>query len=153
FFNPLATPFAAAPLLVGLRSFFLGMTQPWKIVGLHCDMIRAQEAAMKTRHLDRELAQELGESRTVTANQTATLLDRREAERVPLHVHVFYASEEKECRFTGEGRLRNLSKKGCRIEGSSPVVAGSTVRILLDMDDGKGPLCLSGAMIVWNDGP
>ena len=108
---------------------------------------------MKTRHLDRELAQELGESRTVPAHQTATLLDRREAERVPLHVHVFYASEVKECRFTGEGRLRNLSKKWCRSEGSSPVVAGSTVRILLDMDDGKGPLCLSGATIVWNDGP
>ena len=108
---------------------------------------------MKTRHLDRELAQELAEPRQVTTNQAATILDRREAERVPLQVHVFYASEDKGCLFTGEGRLRNLSPKGCRTDGNSQVVAGSTLRILLDLDDGKGPLCLPGATVVWSDGP
>jgi len=112
----------------------------------------AQEATMKTRHLDRELAQELAEPRQVTTNQPATILDRREAERVPLHVHVFYASQETGCFSTGEGRLRNLSKNGCRIDGTSQVVAGSTLRILLDLADGKGPLCLSGATVVWSDG-
>src|SRR5215472_8695257 len=128
------------------------MTQPWKAVGLHCEMNLAQEATMKTRHLDRELAQELAEPRQVTTNQAATILDRREAERVPLQVHVFYASEDKGCLFTGEGRLRNLSKKGCQIDGTSQVVAGSRVRILLDLDDGKGPLCLTSATIIWSDG-
>jgi len=108
-----------------------------------------QEAARKTRHLDRNLGQELAEPRHVTANQAGTILDRREAERVPLHVRVSDASDEKGCRFTGEGRLRNLSKNGCRIDGNSQVVAGSTLRILLDLDDGKGPLCLPGATVVW----
>ena len=104
---------------------------------------------MKTRHVDRYLTQEFVEPRHVTTNQAATIRDRREAERVPLHVHVFYASEEKGCLFTGEGRLRNLSKNGCRSDGNSQVVAGSTLRILLDLDDGKGPLCLPGATVVW----
>jgi len=97
---------------------------------------------MKTRHLDRELVQELAEPRHVPTNQASTVLDRREAERVPLHVRVSYASEEMGCLFTGEGRLRNLSKKGCRIDGTSQVVAGSTMTITLDLNDGKGPLCL-----------
>ena len=108
---------------------------------------------MKTRHLDRELAQELGESRTVTASQAATLLDRGEAERVPLQVRVSYATEETGGLSTGEGRLRNLSTQGCRIEGPSQVGAGSTVTISLDLDDGKAPLCLSSATVIWCDGP
>jgi len=110
---------------------------------------------MTHRNENRYLEQEFGRpdrlEQTASKNMEA-VLDRREAERAPLHVRVFYASEQKECRFTGEGQLRNLSKKGCGIDGTSQVVAGSTVRILLDMDDGKGPLCLSGATIVWSDG-
>jgi len=115
-------------------------------------MTQAQEAAMKTRHLDRELAQELAEPRHVPANQASTILDRRAAERVPLHVHVFYASQESGCFSTGEGRLRSLSKKGCRIDGRAQVVVGSTLRILLDLVGGKGPLCLCGATVTSSDG-
>jgi len=112
----------------------------------------AQEAAMKARYLDRYLAQELVEPRHITPNQAATILDQRDAQRVPLHDHVSYASEETGGLSTREGRLRNLSKEGCRIEGSAPVAAGRTLTITLDLEDGKPPVCLSGATVCWSEG-
>src|SRR5689334_4931922 len=114
----------------------------------------AGEATMKTRHLDKDWAQEVTglDLVNVTINKNASaILDRREAERVPIHSHVTYASSAEACLCRGEGKLLNLSKKGCRIVG--PVLAvGSTATISLDLDDGKAPLDLTGITVCWSDG-
>jgi hypothetical protein len=81
------------------------------------------------------------------------VLDRRHAQRVPLHMHVLYTSggaEALPC--DGEGRVRNLSKKGCQIVGSTPLVQGSLVTLSLDLGDGQPPLCLPDALVCWTDG-
>jgi hypothetical protein len=90
---------------------------------------------------------------SATVQKPARLLDRRHAQRVPLHVHVLYTSgggEALPC--DGEGRVRNLSKKGCQIVGSTPLVQGSLVTLSLDLGDGQPPLCLPGALVCWTDG-
>jgi hypothetical protein len=81
------------------------------------------------------------------------VLDRRHAQRVPLQAHVLYTSggaEALPC--DGEGRVRNLSKKGCQIVGNTPLVQGSLVTLSLDLGDGQPPLCLPGALVCWTDG-
>ncbi|HZH48702.1 MAG TPA: PilZ domain-containing protein, partial [Nitrospira sp.] len=112
------------------------------------------EATMKTRHLDKDWAQEVTglDLVNVTINKNASaILDRREAERVPIHSHVTYASSAEACLCRGEGKLLNLSKKGCRIVG--PVLAvGSTATISLDLDDGKAPLNFTDVTVCWSDG-
>jgi PilZ domain-containing protein len=114
----------------------------------------AGEATMKTRHLDKDWAQEVTglDLVNVTINKNASaILDRREAERVPIHSHVTYASSAEACLCRGEGKLLNLSKKGCRIVG--PVLAvGSTATISLDLDDGKAPLDFTDVTVCWSDG-
>jgi hypothetical protein len=89
---------------------------------------------------------------TTSDNETSTILDRREAQRVSLHSRVLYRNDEDTSQSAGKGWLQNLSKKGCHITGSLQVVAGSTVTISLDLDDGKAPLCLPGATVCWSDG-
>ena len=81
------------------------------------------------------------------------VLDRRQAQRVPLHMHVLYTSVgREELPIDGEGRVRNLSKKGCQIVGTTPLVRGSLVTLSLDLGDGRPPLCLPSAMVCWADG-
>ncbi len=88
----------------------------------------------------------------ITINKNASaILDPREAERMPMHSLVTYASNAEACLCRGEGKLLNLSKKGRRIVG--PVLAvGSTATISLDLDDGKAPLDFADAAVCWSDG-
>jgi hypothetical protein len=86
-------------------------------------------------------------------SQKRPVLDRRQAQRVPLHVYVLYTSYgEEELPSDGEGRVRNLSKKGCQIVGTTCVVRGSLVTLSLNLDDGQPPLCLPGAIVCWTSG-
>lgn len=84
--------------------------------------------------------------------QQRPLLDRRQAQRVPLELHVLYTSEHNAMPLDGEGRVRNLSKKGCHIVGTTPLAAGSRVTLSLDVRDGQPPLCLPGAIVCWTEG-
>jgi hypothetical protein len=92
---------------------------------------------MKTRHLDKDWEQEFAGvvyMDTAHNKNASSILDRREAERVPLHSHVTYSSNAETCLCREEGK----PKKGCRIVG--PVLAvGSTMAISLDLGDGKTP--------------
>ena len=76
-------------------------------------------------------------------------LDRRYAERVPLHVRVMYTSETGHQFIKGEGALINLSKTGCKVSGLIPPAVGSRITLFLYLQDGEPPLCLTGTGISW----
>ena len=80
------------------------------------------------------------------------MLDRRQAQRVPLQVHVLYTSDQDEVPYDGEGRVQNLSKRGCQIVGSVRLAQGSQVTLFLDLNDGQLPLCLPAATVCWTVG-
>ena len=84
--------------------------------------------------------------------QIRPTLDRRQAQRVPLQVHVLYTSDQDTGPCDGEGRLRNLSKKGCQIVGSVRLARGSLVTLSLNLNDGQPPLCLPGTTVCWTEG-
>ena len=81
------------------------------------------------------------------------VLDRRHAQRVPLHLHVLYTSEQEDDRpCDGEGHVQNLSKKGCQIVGTVPLAQGSQVTLCMDLNDGQLPLCLPAGTVCWSAG-
>ena len=104
---------------------------------------------MKSRHLEKYMPEAIsGVAGDVGSRSNAAYLDRRDAERVPIGIQVFYVTEPPLSCSRGQGRLVDLSKTGCKIIG--PVLpAGSTVTLVLDLDDDKDPLCISGATVTW----
>ena len=76
-------------------------------------------------------------------------LDRRYAERAPLHVRVLYASESGQRLIKAEGSLTDLSKSGCKILGVMPPDEGTTITLFLYLSDGRPPMCLTEATISW----
>jgi len=104
---------------------------------------------MKSRHLEKYMPEVIaGVAGNVGASSNAAYLDRRDAERVPIGMHVFYVTDEPLGFSRGQGRLVDLSKTGCKIIGPVPP-AGITVTLVLELDDDKNPLCLSGATVTW----
>lgn len=76
-------------------------------------------------------------------------LDRRYAERAVLQARVLYASENGSRLLKAEGALSDLSKSGCKIEGTVSPPEGSHVTLFLYLADGRPPLCLTEATISW----
>jgi len=104
---------------------------------------------MKSRHLEKYMPEVIaGVAGNVGASRNAAYLDRRDAERVPIGIQVFYVTEPPLGCSRGQGRLVDLSKTGCKIIGPF-VPAGTTVTLVLDLDDDQDPLCLSGATVTW----
>lgn len=81
-------------------------------------------------------------------NQKAhSLLDRRDAERVPVRCSVSY-SEEKGARIvTEEGTLKDLSKTGCKICGPLSISEGSCLTLVLHLGDGHAPFRLTDVKV------
>ena len=75
-------------------------------------------------------------------------LDRRSAVRAPIECPVSFISEE---RFDDlsrrEGRLRDLSKTGCRICSQYPPEPGSQITLILPLPDGMPPIRLIGTTV------
>jgi len=83
-------------------------------------------------------------------NQKAhSLLDRRYAERVPIRGQITYSGEEGARIVKGEGRLKDLSKTGCKILGATTSSLGSSLTLLLDFEDGQAPLRLTDVIVSW----
>ena len=81
--------------------------------------------------------------------KTHALLDRRDAERVPVRCRVSY-SEQKDARIvTEEGTLKDLSKTGCKILGATTSSLGSRITLLLDLEDGQAPMRLTDVLVSW----
>ncbi|TKB34875.1 MAG: PilZ domain-containing protein [Nitrospira sp.] len=84
------------------------------------------------------------------AHQKAhSLLDRRYAERVPIRYRISYSGTEGARIVTGEGVLKDLSKTGCKILGSTTSSLGSTITLYLYLEDGQAPLVLTDVTISW----
>ena len=80
------------------------------------------------------------------------LLDRRYAERALIHHEVTYTTTEGARFTTSSGALKDLSKTGCKILGTTLPVIGGTVTITLHLNDGQPPLCLTGTTVTWIKG-
>lgn len=83
-------------------------------------------------------------------NQKAhSLLDRRYAERIPIRYRITYSGEEGARTVTGEGTLKDLSKTGCKIAGAIASSLGSSLTLLLQLEDGQAPMCLTDVVVSW----
>lgn len=83
-------------------------------------------------------------------NQKAhSLLDRRYAERVPIRYRITYSGEEGARTVTGEGTLKDLSKTGCKITGAIASSLGSSLTLLMQLEDGQAPMCLTDVVVSW----
>jgi c-di-GMP-binding flagellar brake protein YcgR len=85
----------------------------------------------------------------VNTQKAHSLLDRRYAERVPIEYRISYSGEEGARIVKGEGRLKDLSKTGCKILGANTSSLGSSLSLLLDFEDGKAPMRLTDATVSW----
>ena len=79
-------------------------------------------------------------------------LDRRHAERALIHHEVTYTATEGARFTTCTGSLKDLSKTGCKIIGTTLPVAGARVTITLYFNDAQAPLCLTDATVSWIKG-
>lgn len=80
-----------------------------------------------------------------------SLLDRRYAERVPIGYRIKYSGEEGARIDRGEGILKDLSKTGCKILGATTSSLGSSLTLLLDLEDGQAPMRLTDVLVSWID--
>ena len=85
----------------------------------------------------------------VNTQKAHSLLDRRYAERVPIEYRISYSGEEGARIVKGEGRLKDLSKTGCKILGATTSSLGSSLSLLLDFEDGNAPMRLTDATVSW----
>jgi hypothetical protein len=75
-------------------------------------------------------------------------LDRRGAVRAPVECPVSFISEERFDNWSArEGRLRDLSKTGCRISSQHPPEPGSQITLILPLPDGMPPIRLIGTIV------
>jgi hypothetical protein len=74
-------------------------------------------------------------------------LDRRYAERALIHHEVTYTGTEGARFTTSIGSLKDLSKTGCKILGTTLPVIGGHVTVTLYLNDGQAPLCLTDATV------
>lgn len=79
------------------------------------------------------------------------LLDRRSAERVPIRFQISHSGLKGARIVTGEGTLKDLSKTGCKIWGVAPSSLGSSMTLVLYLEEGQAPLCLTEVTISWID--
>lgn len=86
------------------------------------------------------------------ATSTHAPLDRRYAERVPIHYRVIYTGTEGARLLKTKGSLIDLSKTGCKILGTMLPAAGGCLTITLHLEDGQAPLCLTDATVSWIKG-
>jgi PilZ domain len=81
-----------------------------------------------------------------------TPLDRRYAERALIDHEVTYTSTEGARFITSTGTLKDLSKTGCRVIGTTLPAIGTCITVTLYLDDGESPLCLTEATVSWIKG-
>ena len=85
----------------------------------------------------------------ITPQKAHSLLDRRYAERVPIGYRISYSGTEGARIVTGEGILKDLSKTGCKILGSTMSSLGSSLTLHLYLEDRQVPMCITGVTVSW----
>lgn len=89
---------------------------------------------------------------SLTAPRAHDPLDRRHAERALINHEVTYTGTEGARFITSTGSLKDLSKTGCKIVGTTLPPIGGTVTVTLYLNDGHAPLCLTDATVSWIKG-
>ena len=79
-------------------------------------------------------------------------LDRRYAERALTHNKVTYTGIEGARFTTSNGSLKDLSKTGCKVVGTTLPAIGCRLTVTLYLNDGQAPLCLTDATVSWIKG-
>jgi c-di-GMP-binding flagellar brake protein YcgR len=85
----------------------------------------------------------------INNQNTHSLLDRRYAERAPIQYRVSYSGEEGARIVKGEGTLKDLSKTGCKILSAATSSLGSSLTLLLYLEDGQAPMRLTDVIVSW----
>jgi c-di-GMP-binding flagellar brake protein YcgR len=83
----------------------------------------------------------------ISHQKAHSLLDRRYAERVVFRGRITYSGEEGARIVTGEGVLKDLSKTGCKILGTTTSSLGASLALHLHLGDGQAPLRITDAII------
>jgi hypothetical protein len=89
---------------------------------------------------------------TLVAPRAHASLDRRYAERALIHHEVTYTGTEGARFTTSTGSLKDLSKTGCKILGTTLPPIGGSVTVTLYLNDGHSPLCLTDSTVSWIKG-
>ena len=48
-----------------------------------------------------------------------------------------------------EGVIADLWETGCTIQGTTPQLVGSRIRVILSLNDQQPPICVKGATVSW----
>jgi PilZ domain len=107
----------------------------------HCGGLR-EEVMLKSTVLDY----------SPNSKPNHALLDRRDAERAPIHYRATYTASDGARLIKTEGSLRDLSTTGCKILGTFLPVVGTTLTITLYFEDRHPPMCLTDATVSWIKG-
>lgn len=91
-------------------------------------------------------------SSTLHATSAHAPLDRRYAERVPIHYRVSYTGTEGARVVNLEGSLRDLSQTGCKVLGTVLPALGATITVTLHLEDGQAPLRVTDGTVSWIKG-
>jgi hypothetical protein len=81
-----------------------------------------------------------------------TSLDGRYTERVAVTCRVHYAGEVFTQPHRGEGLTKDVSMSGCKIVSDRPVTRGTLLTLTIALPDGRLPLSLKSAHVVWVSG-
>lgn|SRR5512146_237514 len=139
---------APPPLLVGPKPLSLGMFQI-----SYCGTLKLSHASGISDGLTEETAMKSSILDSGHSPKSAHApLDRRYAERVPIHYRVIYNGVAGARLVKTEGSLRDLSKTGCKVLGTILPAVGCNLTITLYLEDGQAPMCLADATVSWISG-
>ena len=92
--------------------------------------------------------------RTIRSTHRAhPVCDRRVERRIPIDVRLMYsAQEDGDELLMGDGSVMDLSNKGLCIRGDVAVKSGLEMTLFLYLPDGRDPLFVLSAKVVWSKG-
>lgn len=86
-------------------------------------------------------------------HQIAITCNRREADRMPVDFGLMYSAQDAKGELImGDGMVTNLSQKGLGIRGDAPVAPGTELTLFLYLPDGRDPLFVMEARVMWAAG-
>lgn len=76
--------------------------------------------------------------------------NRREADRMPVDFGLMYSAQNQAGELImGDGMVTNLSRRGLGIRGNAAVTPGTELTLFLYLPDGRDPLFVMEAKVVW----
>lgn len=86
-------------------------------------------------------------------HQATAPCNRREGDRTPVDFGLMYSAQDATGELImGDGMVTNLSRKGLGIRGNTVVSPGTELTLFLYLPDGRDPLFVMEAKVVWSAG-